>query len=293
MVGVWLPVAVDSDAWLAEIYAEGARRLGVRPLGPTRIGGIMSTSISGPVERDGKTAWLRVAAFIESDMDSEIWMGTRDAAGLVGVARPAWLAGTDWTHPDPAPVPVRADLVSLVTDKTVVSADAYGGGQYPPANVDLPDGWWADLRASMDALAATRTDRTPYGYAPERLAHVVDAWVGELPTGITPGPMCTEHLDLHWGQLTAPTFAILDWEHWGLSIQWVGIANLYVAALPHAPATAARVREVFPELDSPAGRYARLVRCLHTLGAVAWSPDEMGLAGPLRAHVDELLGRVG
>jgi hypothetical protein len=251
----------------------------------------MDSIIAGPAERDGETAWLRVAAFIESDMDREVWIGTHDAADLVGIAKPALLAEVEWTHPDPVPTPVRAELISLVTDKTVVPADAYGGGQYLPADVDLPDAWWADLRASIDALAATRTDRTLYGYAPERLAHVVDAWVGELPADITPGPACTEHLDLHWGQLTAPNLVILDWEHWGQSVRWIGVANLYAAALPHAPATAAKVRETFPELDSPAGRYARLVVCLHALGTVAWSPDEMSLAGPLRAHVDELLGR--
>ncbi len=286
----WLPVSIDGAAWLAEIYREGARQLGIRPLGSGRASG-SDAVIAGPATHDGATAWLRVAAFIESDMDREVWTGTHDAASLSGVAKPTLLAETEWTHPDPVPVSVRAELLTFAADSTVVPADAYGAGQYLSGEPDLPDAWWGDLRASVDALADTPTERKLWAYSPEQIAHLIHARVGELPADVAPGPAATEHLDLHWGNITAPHFSIIDWEHWGRSVPGIGVANLYITALRHAPRTASRLRAAFPELDAPTGRYARVVACLFTLAGLSWSPDKMDVAGAVRAHLDDLISR--
>ncbi|WP_163550665.1 hypothetical protein [Candidatus Frankia nodulisporulans] len=279
----WVPVRVDT-AWMETLWREGAARLGVTPCGspaPSASGDV----IGGTVGYRGQTAWLRVAPFLEHAMDVEPWRGTREAGALVGICKPALLASTEWTHPDPAPVPVCAELVTYVSDPPAAPGD-----QYLTHPIDLSQAWLADLRASLCALAGQPTTREIWGNRPERYQHLLHAVYGRpLPAGVAPRWGSTEHLDLHWGNLTVPRLMILDWEHWGVNVAGYGAARLYCTALG-APAVAAQLHTTFTDLlDSPSGRYALLVAAADILVAVAWYEDTAGLCPALHHLADTLL----
>ncbi|MCD9142936.1 hypothetical protein [Streptomyces albireticuli] len=99
----------------------------------------------------------------------------------------------------------------------------------------------------------------------------------------------TAHGDLHWANLTAPGLRILDWEAWGRAPHGYDQATLYAYSLLQ-PATAARVRAAFPELDAPhtwTGQAVIAAELLQTLTR----GDNHDLAGPLRAWACRLRAR--
>lgn len=279
----WVPVRVD-DAWMETVWRASAARLGVEPSGTPAPSG-SGNVIGGPVTHRGATVWLRVAPFIESAMDVEPWTGTRAAGSLSGICKPALLDATEWTHPDPVPVPVCAELMTYVTDPPAVPGD-----QYLSEPVDLSPAWLAGLRSSLDALAGQPTDRQIWAHRPERYGHLLHAVYGHpLPDGIAPRWGSTEHLDLHWGNLTVPTLTILDWEHWGVGVAGYGAARLYCTALA-VPEVAARIHTLFADLlDSPSGRYAQLVAAADILVNVAWYEDTANLCPALHRLAAQIL----
>jgi hypothetical protein len=106
----------------------------------------------------------------------------------------------------------------------------------------------------------------------------------------TPTVTCwtTAHGDLHWANLTEP-LRLLDWEGWGLAPQGFDAAMLYAYSLLQ-PDTAARVRDIFPVLESPAGLAAEATVCAQLLQTVRRG-DNLALAAPLRAWSEELRRR--
>lgn len=280
----YLSLPVDGRSYLAGLWHEGARRLGVTPL-EAPAGSGSARSIGGRVRHgDGAEAWLRVAPFDPASMDREWWTGTRQAAELTGVNKPQLLADTQWTQAEPVPVEVSAELLELVTDRVVAP-----GTQYLAGDVELDDSWFSALYASLKALATHRTERSTHWHSPKRYEWTLHAWFGDLAAGIAP-EFGTEHLDLHWGNVTAPTLSILDWEHWGSGVAGYGAARLYLTALG-APDTAKTLYSWFADaLDSPSGRYAQLVAAADVLGALATYPDEADLAPVVRAVARDLLG---
>lgn len=280
----WLPVRVE-DSWLHDVWRNGAGRLAVDPAGepaPSASGNV----IGGPVICNGQRRWLRVAPFLENAMDEEWWTGTRDAAALTGVRKPALHDAVEWTHPDPVPVPVRAELLTLVDDPPLTP-----GGQFLDRTVELSATWLADLRVSLDALAGQSTSRRLWAHGAQRYGHLLHAVYGRpLPASAVPRWDSTEHLDLHWGNLTAPSLTILDWEHWGLGVAGYGAARLYCTALA-VPAVAAQIYALFADLlDSPSGRYAQLVAAADILVNVAWYEDTVNLCPALHRLAAQILG---
>ncbi|MEU7479778.1 hypothetical protein AB0A63_27565 [Lentzea sp. NPDC042327] len=92
--------------------------------------------------------------------------------------------------------------------------------------VDLPDAWWAELRRTIDVVAATPMDRVGVGQdlVTTRIRHrfgdgistEVSAWE-------------TVHGDLHWSNLMQPEFGLLDREMWGRGPAGVDAATLLQA----------------------------------------------------------------
>ncbi len=282
----WLTVRVeDYPGWLASLHAEAARRLDVRPAGepePSASYGVVGGRVRLP---DGALAWLRVAPYDDGHQDLAAWTGVRDAASIVGVRKPELLARVEWTDKQHVPLPVAAELMTLVTDPVIQPGD-----QYLDHDPGLPDAWFADLRASLDALASHPTDRNLWWDSPERTGYAIHAAYGKVPDGVRP-QWGVEHLDLHWGQVTAPEFWILDWEHWGVGIVGAGAARLYCTSLA-VPTVAAKVhRSCADLLDSPSGRYAQLVIAADLLNNFAAYPDTADLAPALRALTRRLLSQ--
>ena len=143
----WLPVRIDDfERWQLGLLEESAQRLGavLNPGGHVHRWGF----VGSPVTFRGQRAWLRVSPFLEHEMSGKAWRGIAEAAPIPGVSKPALLHRIEWHIDEPPPVPVSAEVLTLVTD--------------PPASrerflrtaLGLPADWFSDLRASLAALRA-------------------------------------------------------------------------------------------------------------------------------------------
>lgn len=216
-------------------------------------------------------------------MSGKAWRGRAEAAAIRGVSKPSLLHRIEWQADGPPPVPVSAEVLTLVTD--------------PPASrerflrtaLDLPAEWFRDLSASLAALRAYPTDRRFPVHEAEEYGYLLSATYRQpVPAGCVPA-FGTEHIDLNWENITAPNFCILDMEHWCVAVTGYGAAYLYLTVL-EVPAVAARVRaELADVLDTPSGRYAQLVAAALILRNLTRLPDPGGLAARLHHHTDALL----
>jgi hypothetical protein len=148
----WLPVRIDDfEKWQSGLLEQSARRLGTR----LDLGGRVHRwgFVGSPVTFRGQRAWLRMSPFLEHEMSGKAWRGTAEAAAIPGVSKPALLHRIEWRTDGPPPVPVSAEVLTLVTD--------------PPASRErflrtdpgLSAEWFVDLRTSLAALRAYPTDR--------------------------------------------------------------------------------------------------------------------------------------
>lgn len=278
----WLPVRVDDfEKWQVNLLEESALRLGVVLESVGRVH--RPYSVGSPIVFQGKRAWLRVSTFLEHEMKWSAWRGIADAAAIPGVSKPALLHRIEWCAEVPVPVPVSAEVLTLVTDRPASRE------RFLLAAPDLSDGWFRDLAASLAALRGHPTDRRFPVHDAEKYGYLLSATYGRpVPTGITPA-FGTEHTDLTWANVTAPRFCIIDMEHWGVAVAGYGAAYLYLTALA-VPAVAARVHEALADmLDAPSGQYAQLVASAIIIRNLSRLPDPGGLAAPLHRHARSLL----
>jgi hypothetical protein len=278
----WLPVRVDDfKKWQASLLEESAQRLGVVLESVGRVH--RPYSVGSPVVFHGERAWLRVSTFLEHEMKWSAWRGTADAAAIPGVSKPALLHRIEWHVSAPVPVPVSAEVLTLVTEPPASRE------RFLLAAPDLPDDWFRDLAVSLAALRAHPTDRRFPVHDAEKYGYLLSATYGRpVPTGIAPA-FGTEHTDLTWANITAPCFCILDMEHWGVAVAGYGAAYLYLSALG-VPAVAARVHAALTDvLDAPSGQYAQLVAAAIIIRNLTRLPDPGGLAAMLHRHASTLL----
>jgi hypothetical protein len=278
----WLPVRVDDfEAWQVSLLGESARLLGAVLEASGRVH--RPHSVGSPVVFHGERAWLRVSTFLEYEMNPNAWRGTADAADIPGVSKPALMHRIEWHVSAPVPVPVSAEVLTLVTDPPASRE------RYLQAAPDLPDDWFRDLAASLAALRAHPTDRRFPVHDAEKYGYLLSATYGRrVPTGIAPA-FGTEHTDLTWANITARRLCILDMEHWGLAAAGYGAAYLYLTALT-IPAVANRIHEALADvLDTPSGQYAQLVATAIIIRNLTRLPDPDSLAPMLHRHARTLL----
>lgn len=281
--GRWLPVRIDDfEKWQACLLEESARRLGavLDPGGRVHRWGF----VGSPVMFRGRRAWLRVSPFLEHEMSRKAWRGTAEAAAIPGVSKPALLHRIEWQADGPQPVPVSAEVLTLMTDP-LASRE-----RFLRTAPDLPADWFRDLSVSLAALRAYPTGRRFPVHDAEEYGYLLGAtYRRPVPTGCVPA-FGTEHIDLNWENITAPRFQIIDMEHWCVAVTGYGAAYLYLTAL-EVPAVAASVRAALADvLDTPTGRYAQLVAAALILRNLTRLPDPGGLAARLHDHTDTLLG---
>ena len=279
----WLPVPIaDFEKWQTGLLEESARRLGAVLASAGRVH--RRHSAGSPVTFRGERAWLRVSPFLAHEMNRNAWLGTACAAGITGVSKPLLLRRTVWYAGGPAPVPVSAEVLTLVTDPVASRA------RFLRTAPDLPGSWFGDLAASLAALRAHPTDRRfPVHDAAEYSYLLGATYRRPVPASLVP-VFGTEHMDLSWDNITAPRFHILDMEHWGVAVHGYAAAWLCLSALA-VPAVAERVRDALADvLGTPAGRYAQLVAGALILRSLTRLPDPDGLAAQLHRHTDKLLG---
>jgi hypothetical protein len=221
---------------------------------------------------DGEVVWLRTVTELATWASGDFWEGNRDAATLTRVRKPTVTRTLDWERGDRW---FRAEIMTYVPDEPVSPSPELREA------VELPEIWWRDLAASLDALGDHRTERVAISqdavtrslreYFADRVDPTVRWWV-------------TSHADLHWNNLTAPACWLLDWESWGAAPLGYDVATLYCHSLL-APDVAARVRSLFAEvLDSPDGVRAQLLAIARMLGR-SGSGDYPDIVLPLHRHV--------
>jgi hypothetical protein len=287
MASRWISVEVPCFQQFLRRALDDAVRLlgpGLEPLGEPVIS-FSERSVGIRVRSAARTMWLRVCPFDEGRMDHDAWTGNLAANQITGVPKPVVEARVAWTREDPVPMEIAAELMTYVPDPPV-SAD-----RALTAPFTAPEGWWADLRASLDRLAAQPTDRRFSWHAADRYAALLTAFFGERVDPRSVPGWRTEHLDLHWNNVTAPGLWIIDWELWGTAVAGYGAATLYCASLA-VPEAAKRVRETFFDvLDSPAGRYAQLVVVAEMLTQTAALGEPIGPVREMHRLADRLLDR--
>ncbi|MEV5488642.1 hypothetical protein AB0L47_11640 [Streptomyces bobili] len=222
-------------------------------------------SVGARTDRD---TWVRVERRLLDRIGDQGWNGTECAARLENIAQPTWQACVVWRDLD-EPAMWRADETDLLPGMPVGSAVL---GEPP----QLPDGWWQDLNASLDALAAQHTLRVA---TPDTVT-ITQALVTESIRTAFPGDFDTTveqwvpaHADLNWANMTAPTFCLFDWEDWGTAPRGLDSATLWASSLA-VPALADRVRhERCRDFESRDGKLMTLFACSKILGPYA-DPDD-------------------
>ncbi|MFF2938049.1 hypothetical protein [Streptomyces mirabilis] len=226
----------------------------------------------------GAPVWLRLVSAPQDKASGKLWDGTLDAQHAFGDLdghRPALLAVHDAVDGGTA---YRAEL-SVRVDRPVLSDDPI-----LRHGIQLPDSWWNDLAGTLAKVSAVSTDRV--AVRQRYMERAIPEFVG-IPV---PAASCwtTAHADVHWANLTEP-LRLLDWEAWGRAPEGFDAATLYAYSLLQ-PVAAARVRDVFPVLGSPAGLAAEATVCAQLLQTVSRG-DNLALADALRAWSEELRRR--
>jgi hypothetical protein len=239
----WLPVRIgDFERWQTGLPEESARRLGAILDRGSRV--CRYGFVGSPVTFRRQRAWLRVSPLLAHEMNQKAWRGTAEAAAIPGVSKPALLHRIEWHVGGLEPVPVSAEVLTLVTDPVAARE------RFLRTGPGLPPDWFSDLAASLAALRGYPTGRRFPVHDAQEYGYLLSATHRRpVPASCAPA-FGTEHLNLAWANVAAPHFQILDMEHWGVAVT----GYLYLTAL-EIPAAATRIRDALAGvLDTrPAG----------------------------------------
>lgn len=218
--------------------------------------------------------WLRVVSEFPRWARGDTWTGNTDANILTGIPKPRVLGVLEWDEQNWRRQ--RAEMMTLLPGQSISTTNQLH------APVDLPEDWWVQLRRSIDVLRVTPTDRT-YTSQTRVTERAVAAFGIDLPIQRWE----TVHGDLHWENLLAPRFGLLDWEMWGRGPAGTDAATLLLCSLL-VPEVATRVHHTFADvLDTPHGRQAQLAVAARLRSRIAGG-DFPELAEPLHRHVGDL-----
>jgi len=274
-----LPPDPGTERRMRGRHASAARALDVRTEPGSEFWGWAGRTLGSPARTSaGEPAWLRLVSAPEDKAAGKLWDGALDAQHAFGDLdghRPALLGVHDAFDDTTA---YRAELSERV-EEPVLSDDPLLRRE-----LQLPDTWWEDLAGTLEKVAAVDTERV--AVRRQYMDRAIPEFVG-IPA---PAVTCwtTAHADLHWANVTAP-LRLLDWEGWGRAPEGFDAATLYAYTLLQ-PDTAARIREAFPILGSPAGLAAEATVCAMLLQTVARG-DNLTLENPLRTWSEELRRR--
>jgi len=271
---------IDPDAGFRNFmrgnFLYAATALKVEPSSPPTFGwrirsiGAEVRSVDGPM-------WLRVISEELSWSKGTAWTGNKDANIIVGVAKPDVRAVLDWDEPGWRRQ--RAELMTLLPGEMVSPTP------HLAANAVLNAEWWRSLRQTLDVLKAVPTDRNYADQArvqsrirkhfPHAANLSVDAW-------------STAHGDLHWSNLLAPRFGLIDWELWGRGPRGADVATL-IGYSVLVPEMVQRLEELFiADISGPTGRIAQLYVIARLLDRIQLG-DHLDLEGPLRLRARALI----
>lgn len=215
------------------------------------------------------------------------WTGVELASAITGVRKPHLFRSYRWWD-DVRDVVWRADEVERATSPAV---SASGSIAESPV---LGETWWGSLRESLSALAGHSTDRVAMsqGHLAGRLSEVFgSSFTYDADVAVV--EWSTAHGDLHWGNLTAPEFVILDWESWGKAPRGYDAATLWGFSLG-VPEVSARIEQVFDsDFSTRSGKLSQLMFCANVLRQFAKRGKVMPFTDGVRAAAPRLLRELG
>lgn len=269
------PADPADHARMRRAHAVAARTLHVRAHGPSTWG-FRGRTLSRRADED---RWLRVVSVPLGKPRGITWDGTVRADTLLprAVPRPRVHDLLEWTDPTHR---YRAELSEYLPRPALQS-----GGPVLTRELDLPDSWWAELRAALTATATVPTGRQA----------VRQQWIDRhfhrllgTPT-IQVTSWTTGHGDLHVGNLLPPPLVLLDWEGWGRMPTGFDVGLFHAYSLT-VPATAAHIRAAFPDVfHTEEGRTGELV-ALAQLLQVSERGGHPELTPHLVRRVEQLTG---
>ncbi|WP_230885494.1 phosphotransferase [Streptomyces spinoverrucosus] len=228
-------------------FTQSARELGTTIAGP-EVWGWHGRTLSSRVHHpDRGSCRLRLLSAPQDKAFGKIWEGNRQAAVLFdGRVRKPLLYDTTESVGDGCAY--QAELHQYVAEPVCSSSPVLSD------ELDLPAQWWESLRADVESVSSTATDRVA----------ARQEWVNRtVPSFLDmPGPRITDwataHGDLHPANLTIRTPYVLDWEGFGMAPAGYDAAMLLAYSL-YATGFADRVRDTFPVLETEPGRVAQII----------------------------------
>ncbi|MFI5616531.1 hypothetical protein [Streptomyces sp. NPDC051567] len=233
--------------------------------------------------RSDRGTWVRIERR-RLDRIGQGWNGAEAAALLTGISRPEWHECVVWREGVRGEVMWRADETALLPAPPI-------GTSVLTEDPKLPDEWWRELNASMNALAAQHTSRiaTPDTVTITQRG-VTEAIRRAFPADFdtTVSQWVSAHADLNWANMTGPEFSLFDWEDWGAAPRGLDAASLWGNSLA-VPGLAERVRsERHADLRSRDGKLMTLFVCAKILAPDA-HPEDPRLA-PARETAHQIVG---
>lgn len=247
------------------------------------VGDVVHTSryhsVGRRVRAGKEDAWLRV---VHEDPEwgiGDYLEATVRANDIQKVPKPYITRWKEWTDNGRR---LRGELSNFVTDSTL-STD-----MTLTTEPELSDRWLTQLPAALNAIA---THPIPnQGLDPDDVNHGLLAFFG-VTVDFSAIPWTTAHSDLHWANITAPEFFILDWEMWGRAPAGYDAATLYCTSLLCSETTK-RLRDTLAYvLDTASGQIATLAVAVRLLRFIECG-DYLPLAKPLRDHAHQVIRKL-
>jgi hypothetical protein len=274
--------------WLLGQLEAAAPRLGVELSG--EVVNTYDMRSAGAKAREGnEDVWLRVVVEDRDYQPACRWDGNVEANSIRGVPKPEVLRWSDWTNTDSylEGRRLRGEVMTFAPGSTIAADNVLHD------DPQLPESWWSDLDAALDALAAHPVNMDNELGAVQYTVNGVQAHFDvELPSEMFANlEWTTAHADLHWGNLRGPELCILDWESWRPAPAGYDAATLYCNSLLHPP-TARRLR-ARPVFETHSRQIALLFAIVRYLWVVGEGSDVDRLDGPLRAEAIGILAGLG
>lgn len=271
--------------WLQNQLDAAAPRFGLELVGGEVVNTFDMRSAGAPALDGDRAVWFRVVVEDPDYQPACRWDGNIEANSIHGVPKPEVLRWADWHHSDSylAGRRLRGEVMTLAPGSTI----APGGVLLNDPH--LPESWWADLRAALDALAAHPVNMdNELGAVRYTINGVREHFGVTLTEDAFAGlHWATAHADLHWGNLRGPDLYILDWESWRPAPAGYDAATLYCNSLLHPP-TAQQVRAM-PVLDTRTGQIALLFAICRYLWVLGEGSDIDQIEQHLRTEGSDLV----
>lgn len=261
------------DDTLRSVLQEAARRLDVSLQGEVAFG--WGKKSIGSRTADGR--WLHLRSRLIADNPGSSWVGDEASIALKPIKKPMFLESFTWIHEKTS---YKASLLTLANSPSVSPTP------HITTTIQLPETWWEDLQQTLLILESHSTPRVNVRQEliTRRIRELIDVDIDSEVQNWT-----TAHGDVHWANLTAPEFGLLDWEGWGVAPAGLDAAYLLCFSL-HQPEVA---REVASRLEgllgTRDGRLSQLFAAAELLRMARAHGDHPELVPHLKSHVESLI----